>query len=134
MGVVNYFQTIMDRLFNNFKVREHRKILRNNITAAEKILWNSIRGRQIESTKFRRQVSIGNYIVDFFSFEINLAIEVDGKDHQLRNKKIDDEYRQQGIEANDVRFIRFKNEEIEKNIENVLNRIKKKIIELKVRK
>lgn len=109
-------------------------MLRNNITDAEKILWNRIKGRQIQNTKFRRQVSIGNYIVDFFTFEIKLAIEVDGKDHKLRNKKINDEYRQQGIEINDINFIRFKNEEIEKNIEDVLNRIKNKIIELKAKK
>lgn len=76
-----------DRLFNKYSLREHRKILRNNSTLPENILWEKLRRRQISNTKFRRQVSIGSFIVDFFTFELNLAIEVEGENHQKREQK-----------------------------------------------
>ncbi len=54
------------------------KSLRRNQTDAEKKLWLILRNRQLMGTKFRRQISIGKYILDFYSPEYKLSIEADG--------------------------------------------------------
>jgi len=55
--------------------------LRRNQTDAEKLLWMSLRNRQINDLKFRRQVPLGRFIVDFVCFENKLIIELDGGQH-----------------------------------------------------
>ncbi len=124
----------MARTFNNKNVILFRKMLRNNMTKAEIILWKKLRRRQILNTRFRRQVSIGNYIADFFSFDVYLAIEVDGKDHDRKEKKEYDEVRTEVIETQNVSIIRFKNEDVIKNIDKVIESIKKSILQLRTLK
>jgi len=68
-------------LTNTPPLKARRKELRNNPTAAEAVLWNYLRRRQLLGKKFRRQYSIGRYIVDFFCFECDFAIELDGAPH-----------------------------------------------------
>jgi very-short-patch-repair endonuclease len=60
---------------------EKRKALRNNLTSAEATLWLCLKNKQLEGKRFRRQFSIGNYIVDFYCPEQKLAIELDGQGH-----------------------------------------------------
>jgi very-short-patch-repair endonuclease len=96
-----------DRIFNNFKLRQRRSFLRNSSTLPEDILWKKIRRKQILNTRFRRQVSIGNYITDFFNFELKLVVEVDGKNHDKKEQKEYDAIRPKIIEENDVVFLRF---------------------------
>ena len=67
----------MDKLYNRTYLKERRNSLRNNMTSAEAMLWSIIKSKQL-GVKFRRQHSIGNYIVDFYSSEIKLVIEKDG--------------------------------------------------------
>jgi len=62
--------------------------LRENQTDAEKLLWKHLRSKQLDNTKFRRQQPIGNYIVDFISFDKKLIIELDGGQHAENTKKI----------------------------------------------
>ena len=70
--------------FNDRKLKNIRQQLRKkNTPETEKILWARIRRRQINGIKFRRQQSIGPYILDFYSFEIDLGIEIDGSSHYL---------------------------------------------------
>ena len=64
---------------SNLNKRERQ--LRKNSTEVEKILWNRPRSRQIVGTKFRRKQSIGNFIVDFVSFEKRIVVELDGGHH-----------------------------------------------------
>jgi len=101
------------------------------MTRAEEVLWNRLRKRQILNTKFRRQVSIGNYITDFFTFDVHLAIEVDGKDHDAKQKKEYDSERQEIIEGQNITVLRFKNEEVIDKIESVIKKIEEKITELR---
>ena len=112
-------------------MRERRKLLRNNSTLAEDILWEKIRKKQILNTRFRRQVSIGSYVIDFFTFELNLAIEIDGKNHQKREQKEYDSERQKIIEENNIVLLRFANEQVKKNLKIVLMEIARKIEELR---
>ncbi|MGQ9610969.1 MAG: endonuclease domain-containing protein [bacterium] len=80
----------------NKELKEYSRILRKNMTNAEKLLWSKIRGKQLKVKQFYRQKIISNYIVDFFFPKANLVIEVDGSQHySLAGKKKDelrDEY------------------------------------------
>jgi very-short-patch-repair endonuclease len=62
-------------------IKSKARALRRNMTDAERALWNHLRLRQMQGFKFRRQQPIGNYIVDFVSFDQKLIIELDGGQH-----------------------------------------------------
>jgi methionine--tRNA ligase beta chain len=100
-------------------VEEHR----GNPTAAENILWQILRGKKLDGFKFRRQHIIGNFIADFVCLPSRLIIEVDGLIHQAKENEISDEERT--IELNRLGFdvIRFTNDEVIGDTDNVLNRI-----------
>lgn len=111
--------------------------LRINPTKAEEILWGYLRDRQMEGVKFRRQHPIRKYAADFFANEIKLIIELDGKHHDHPNQKLSDEERTEILKILSERritFLRFKNEQVYDSIEEVLDQIKKTIIELRKRK
>ena len=97
------------------------KDLRKNQTIAESILWNKLRNSKLAGIKFRRQEPIGNYIVDFISFEINLIIEIDGSIHE--KQKDYDKFRTSYLQDIGFYEIRFKNEQIIHDIEFVLQKI-----------
>jgi cyclase len=101
--------------------------LRKTATEAEKILWERLRGRQIEDLKFRRQHSVNQFIADFYCNELKLVIELDGSIHQLKDVKSYDEYREKLITEFGLHVLRFTNEEIFKDLDSVL----KKIIDFK---
>ena len=79
--------------------RTNAKQMRRQPTEEENILWQAIRGRKLEKLKFKRQVPIGNYIVDFVCMEENLIIEVDGVQHADNNndKSRGDELAERGF-------------------------------------
>ena len=112
----------------NPKLREFAKQLRNNSTLSEVLLWKQIKGKAL-GVKFKRQVPMLEYIVDFYCQEIGLAIEVDGNIHDFRY--LEDAQRQQEIEKYGVIFIRFSNEEIKNNMFSVILSLESKIEELK---
>jgi len=97
--------------------------LRKNATLAERIFWRRCRGRQIDNLKFRRQHSIGRYTVDFYCDELCLVIELDGKIHDYLQSY--DERRQTALENLGYNVIRFKNEEIYKSMDYVIEEITK---------
>ena len=68
------------RINNLSYLKEQRKVLRNESTPAEIALWQMLKGKST-GYKFRRQHSVGNYILDFYSPAIRLAIELDGEVH-----------------------------------------------------
>ena len=115
----------MPRLINNFKRIEIRKELRKNQTPQEVILWSKLRNNQT-SFKWKRQVSIGPYIADFYCAKRLLVIEVDGSQY-LDNKEYDKE-REKYFACLGIRTLRFWNNEININSEGVMNKIQ---IELK---
>jgi very-short-patch-repair endonuclease len=101
--------------------------LRKNMTFSEVLLWNQLKNKQMLGFDFDRQRPIGNYIVDFYCKELRLAIEVDGDSHTYRYD-YDDE-RQSNLEKLGVRFLRFDDLEIKRDINNVLSVIEKFITE-----
>lgn len=100
---------------------------------AEVILWSHLRRRQVLGMKFRRQVSIENYVVDFFCFELRLAIEVDGPAHFNREALIRDKKREKKIEREGVRFLRFTNSDVYDNIEGVMEIVCQTVAEMSIR-
>ena len=98
------------------------KELRKEQTHAEKILWEHLRARRFEDTKFRRQHPIGKYVIDFFCYEAKLAIELDGSVH--RGREEEDRWREQVIGTHGIKFLRFNNDEVEQDLPRVLERIR----------
>src|SRR3989344_4531566 len=103
----------MKYIYNNKKFRERRGDLRNKQTEAERILWWHIGDRHLDDNRFFRQYSVGPYILDFYCPKARLAIELDGKTHLPSEQRIYDSERTQYLEANDIKVIRFWNDEIE---------------------
>ncbi|KPJ65121.1 hypothetical protein AMJ44_10950 [candidate division WOR-1 bacterium DG_54_3] len=117
----------MTRLYNRKSDREKRRLLRKNMTEAERILWSHLRRRQLGSCKFRRQYSICGYVIDFYSPELRLAIEVDGGYHTEKDQIIYDKMRQYIIESLGIEFLRFTNNEIHSVMGEVVEQIHQKI-------
>jgi cyclase len=103
-------------------VFELAKDLRRNMTHAETILWMHLKAG-IKGLKVRRQHPIGNYVADFCCFKLKLIIEVDGAIHKNERVKAYDTERQTNLEKLGYEFLRFQNQEIEKDIESALSRI-----------
>ena len=94
--------------------------LRKNQTPQEVLLWARVRKNQL-GFKFKRQHSVGPYILDFYSPEKRLAVELDGSQH-LDNKEYDEE-RNSYLLGHEIKTLRFWNNEVNKNIEGVLQKI-----------
>ena len=116
-----------DGIHNILSKKKFRQHLRNSLTAAEAVLWKSLQRRQVLGQKFRRQVSLGRYIVDFYCAECRLVIELDGARHF---SMAIDEYemeRTQYLERLGPRVIRFENRELYEDIEAVLETIRQEL-------
>lgn len=94
---------------------------------AEKMLWERLRRRQLKNKRFLRQYSVGKYVIDFYCPEIKLAIEADGDTHNSEEEIKYDKERQSEIENIGIRFLRFKNDEIFGNIDDVIKKIMREI-------
>lgn len=111
----------------NPKLRQYARYLRNNSTLSEVLLWKQIKGRSF-GYEFHRQVPIDEFIVDFYCHELMLAIEVDGNSHDY---KYDVDIKRQGkLENVGVRFIRFTDIEVKKEMFSVLIQLQNKIEEI----
>lgn len=95
--------------------------LRNNSTLAEVLLWNQIKSKKLHDYQFLRQKPLDKYIVDFFCYELMLAIEIDGESHI--NKIEEDQIRQQRLESLGIHFLRFSDHDVKNNMDGVLKRI-----------
>lgn len=94
------------------------------MTKEEVKLWNILKGRNFEGLKFRRQVAIGEYIVDFLCSSKKIVIELDGGQHNEDNNIEYDKMRTQFLEENGYRVIRFWNNDVWCNIEGVVERLR----------
>src|SRR5580765_4240901 len=95
-------------------------LFRERPTPAEAVLWECLRGR-FPGVRFRRQHTIGRFIVDFFCWKHHLAVEVDGPIHDLNREY--DVKRDQFLECQGLRVLRFSNDEVMTSLESVLTRI-----------
>lgn len=105
--------------------------LRENQTEAESLLWEKLSNKQLNDLKFRRQHPLGVYILDFYCHQYKLAIEVDGEYHLSKDQILIDEERTQNLECSGIMVIRFTNQQVISNLEQVLQEIIKQINNLK---
>jgi very-short-patch-repair endonuclease len=106
-----------------------KEFARNNrcaMTESETLLWNTLR-KEIQGCKFRRQHPIGDYIADFICLSEKVVIEVDGGYHEQPQQQDDDQVRTEYLESKGFKVIRFKNEEVNSNLKEVITRIKEEI-------
>ena len=103
---------------------EIRTKLRKRLTAAEAAFWNLVKDSRLDGRKFRRQHSIGNYVVDFYCPSEKLAIELDGEVHFVDRPGLNDKSRRLFIESQGIRVIRFENKKVFEETEWVLDVIR----------
>jgi len=109
--------------FGNKELVKRARVLRNNMTRAEIILWSRLRSRQINGYKFRRQQPLYDYIVDFYCHDLKLIIEVDGEMHSLLENKKHDSKRDNILKLNGYHIIRMSNVKVETEINSAINKI-----------
>ena len=119
------------RTHNKSELTTQRKTLRNNSTSAEAMLWSMLKSRQL-GVRFRRQFSVGQYILDFYSPEVNLCIELDGAPHfTYVGSDYDYERTEYLKKYHGIRTLRFENSEFFKYPEEVISSIKRVVEEQK---
>ena len=110
------------KLMNRQIQKERRKELRSNATISEKRLWKFLNKKQ-QDFKFRRQHGIGPYIVDFYLANKKIAIEIDGKVHDNIMRQAHDQRREEYLQSKGIKVIRFSNDDVKYNIDDVMRRI-----------
>jgi len=120
----------MTQHFNKKEMQPRRRELRKEVTFCEKIMWLHLRKKQLK-VRFLRQYSVDSYVIDFYSPEIRLAIELDGNVHDSPEQKKYDKTRQSYLEEFGISFIRITNDELMGNPNKAFDRIVEKIRELK---
>ena len=105
------------------KIVQTAREQRRQATPAEKKLWEALRGRRLAGLKFRRQHPYGQFILDAFCVEHQLEVEVDGDIHADPAQAARDAERTKFLEERSIRVLRFSNEEVENNLDEVLKRI-----------
>lgn len=108
------------------------KNFRKNQTDAEKRLWYSLRARQFEGLKFRRQQPIGSYIVDFVNFDQKLIIELDGSQHLTEEGLAKDKIRTKFFTDQGYKVLRFFDNELLTNLDGTLTVILENIKQVKL--
>lgn len=95
------------------------------MTEAELILWTVLKEKKLEGRKFRRQHSIGHYIVDFYCSSERLIIELDGQHHFTNEGLEKDKERDEHLALLGKKVLRFENKEVLNNLTEVLKKIKR---------
>src|SRR5690348_5276772 len=105
------------RMSQTRKTLKHAKRLRSNMTDAEQRLWYRLRGHRFDGVKFKRQVPIGPYIVDFACISRKLVLEIDGGQHAESET---DRRRDQWLREQGFHVLRFWNNDVLKQTNSVL--------------
>lgn len=90
------------------------------------MVWKMLRNNQL-GVKFRRQYSIGGYVLDFYCPKARLGIEPEGEIHKTKSVKKYDEYREKYLKAFKIKIIKFDNQEIFERMEKAIQRIRSEI-------
>jgi very-short-patch-repair endonuclease len=119
----------MTEVFNRSQEGDNRRHLRSNMPSSEVILWAKLKGRQLAGCKFRRQYSVGSFVIDFYSPEVKLGIELDGDSHFQEGARAYDEKRTEFISSFGIRVLRFLNADIDASLDGVLEAIGLAVLE-----
>ncbi|MFV8271434.1 endonuclease domain-containing protein [Flavobacterium sp. GT2N3] len=104
----------------NPKLKGFAQQLRNNSTETEIFLWLKLKGKQMYGYDFHRQKPIDNFILDFFCYELMLGIEVDGYSHQFLEVYNKDGIKEKRMNEFGIIVLRFNDEQVLKDMENVI--------------
>jgi very-short-patch-repair endonuclease len=124
---LGYREMVRKQRVSSVKISMARA-LRKEMTLAEKMLWERLRDRRLDGHKFRRQQIIEGFITDFYCNEVLLSAEVDGPIHETSIKE--DQERDTVFYEAGITVLRFKNDEVFKDIESVLTSIRLTIFDL----
>ncbi len=108
---------------------ERAKVLRSNMTRAERLLFDQISKGQL-GVRFKAQYPIANYIVDFYCHKAKLVVELDGDLHFNEDAQLLDDIRTKELQKLDLRVVRFTNEEVFKDMEYVIGTIRSCILHI----
>lgn len=114
----------MSGLHNKPQSKDRRRKLRRRLTPAEATLWKYLKNSNLDGRKFRRQHSVGPYILDFYCVEEWLAVELDGEVHRNDHAELYDYRRKKYLNGKGIKVIRFENFLIWDGFEHVLGLIK----------
>jgi very-short-patch-repair endonuclease len=107
-------------LSNLPKAEKCRRQMRSNLTGPEAVLWTLLRGKQMLGFVFRRQFSVGSYVLDFYCPRLRLDVEVDGESHFVMDGPERDRNRTGFLERMGIRVVRIHNTEVMRNRDGVL--------------
>ncbi len=99
------------------------RTLRKRSTKYERLLWKHVRDRQLGGFKFRRQMPLGSYVVDYVCFETKVVVELDGSGHATKKGRAADAVRDAALAEADFLVLRFWNSEVTKDLPVVLETI-----------
>jgi very-short-patch-repair endonuclease len=116
----------------NSYLKELARKLRNDSTLGEVLLWNELKNKLMYSYDFHRQKPLLNYIVDFYCYELDLVIEIDGVYHNDLEKSNADVLRDKELAVYNLTVLRFTEWEVRKDMVNVLRAIDGYILEYKI--
>jgi len=112
----------------NSNLRDKARYLRKNMTKAEASLWKyALKSKKMVGYKFSRQRPVLNYIVDFMCKDLMIVIEIDGYCHNFEDVVEKDETKQNNLESVGFKVLRYNDEDVLENMENVLLDIKQYI-------
>src|SRR5258708_34298380 len=110
----------MALVHNIARLKPRRRELRRGLTIAEARLWNHLKNRKLGGRKFRRQHSVGHYVLDFYCPGERLAVGLDGAAHDHEAAQNRDALRTLFLQSAGIRLVRFENREVVENLEGVL--------------
>jgi len=112
---------VRERVGVRADAKDKARALRAQMTDAETLMWQQLRGRRFQGFKFRRQRTLGPHILDFVCLEAGLVIEIDGGQHA--EQQAYDQARTALIESHQLTVIRFWNHEVMNDTSAVLENI-----------
>lgn len=107
----------------NPRLKELARQLRNDSTHAEIRLWLELKGKKMMGYDFHRQKPLGNFIVDFFCYELDLCIEVDGASHDSVKVQEKDKRKEDCLKSLGLNVLRFTDREVYRDMGNVLREV-----------
>jgi len=111
---------MVSRFINATDRKSLRRTLRRSATVDECLLWNELKGSKLQGRKFRRQTSIGPYVVDFYCPSERLVVELDGASHDADSAEARDAARDRYLGDAGFRVLRFASGEVRRNLEGLL--------------
>ncbi|HEX6909614.1 MAG TPA: endonuclease domain-containing protein [Longimicrobium sp.] len=103
------------------ELEEAARSMRSQPTRAEEVLWGALQKKQVAGLKFRRQHPVGRFVLDFYCPSLRLVVEVDGEVHDAQQER--DIERTRVLETHGYRVLRFRNEEVLRDLSGVIGRI-----------